>query len=1044
MRALISNSKAGQRHARAVAVVASCPALLAPGFSRVFVPESDPAVLTAFGMPCRKSLKRFPEPHSNDTRLKPGAHEAVAARRVPSPCRNTSWCSLRPALRVGSWSLGLLSLFFTFLFSGVSRAEIVYEKHIAPILRAYCSGCHNADEHEAEFSVETFASLLKGGSEKGAPIKPGQPEDSFLIKSLESRARPHMPPKDEPQVPAVELVLLKQWIASGAPGPQRDESILQNLVVPPIKTARGQRQPVTAAAYSPDGKFIAVAVSGRVEIRSSPRGKARRVLSGLPGKINAVHFSPDGRQLIAAGGITGLRGAALLWDVESGQVVREFGGHRDALYDAERSPDGRTLATAGYDRVIRLWNPGDGKLLRSIAGHNGAVFDLAFDPSGTVLASASADQTVKLWRVADGVRLDTLNQPQGELNAATFTPDGEYILAAGNDRRIHLWRFVSKTAPALNPVVHSRFAHEAAITAFSLSTDARHLITAAADRTLKLWSLPDLTERSAYDVQPDLAAVLVARPRHDEFLAARLDGSVQVYESKSAPTPRSAGLRPGERTQRAGSETGAPRANQTNVVRFTEAEPNDTSAQAVLVNWPVEIQGTIARPGDPDLYRFRARAGQELTLAVNAAQSKSPLDSRLEVLAADGHPVEQVVLQAVRDSWFTFRGKDSDTADDFRLHNWAEMELDEYLYANGEVTRLWLYPRGPDSGYKVYPGEGKRHAAFGTTALTHALNEPCYIVTPLRAGARPVPNGLPVFRLNCENDDDSSRRAGADSLLLFTAPANGDYLVRLTDVRGFGGTNSHYTLAVRERRPDFSVAIEGKDPKISPGSGREISFVAQRMEGFDGPIHIDITNLPAGFTASTPVEIEAGQIRAVAALYAAPDAAAPGTNAGRVVKIVARAQINGREVVHESGTLGDLGLAKPAKVTVHILPGKDRASVKETAGRPLEFSIRPGQTISARVRTVRHEFKERIELGGEDSGRNLPHGVYVDNIGLNGLLIVEGQTEREFFITASKVTKPGTRMFHLRAKPDGGQVSEPVILHVLPPLPAATAARRKM
>ena len=118
---------------------------------------------------------------------------------------------------------------------------------------------------------------------------------------------------------------------------------------------------------------------------------------------------------------------------------------------------------------------------------------------------------------------------------------------------------------------------------------------------------------------------------------------------------------------------------------------------------------------------------------------------------------------------------------------------------------------------------------------------------------------------------------------------------------------------------------------------------------------------------------------------------------------------------------------------MEILPGAERSYVKETPGQPLEFSIRPGETISARVRSIRHDFTGRIELGGDDSGRNLPHGLYVDNIGLNGLLIVEGQTEREFFITASKIAKPGTvRQFHLRATADGGQASPPAVIRVLP------------
>ena len=50
----------------------------------------------------------------------------------------------------------------------------------------------------------------------------------------------------------------------------------------------------------------------------------------------------------------------------------------------------------------------------------------------------------------------------------------------------------------------------------------------------------------------------------------------------------------------------------------------------------------------------------------------------------------------------------------------------------------------------------------------------------------------------------------------------------------------------------------------------------------------------------------------------------------------------------------------------------------------------------------------------------------------NGLLIVEGQTERDFFITASKIAQPGARLFHLRATADGGQASPPVLIRVLP------------
>jgi hypothetical protein len=97
---------------------------------------------------------------------------------------------------------------------------------------------------------------------------------------------------------------------------------------------------------------------------------------------------------------------------------------------------------------------------------------------------------------------------------------------------------------------------------------------------------------------------------------------------------------------------------------------------------------------------------------------------------------------------------------------------------------------------------------------------------------------------------------------------------------------------------------------------------------------------------------------------------------------------------------------------------------------PLELTIRAGETISAKVLATRVDFKDRIELGKEDSGRNLPHGVYVDNLGLNGLLIIEGETERSFTLRAPRWVPESSRWIFFRAKQDGGQASQPVLLHV--------------
>ena len=318
------------------------------------------------------------------------------------------------------------------------------------------------------------------------------------------------------------------------------------------------------------------------------------------------------------------------------------------------------------------------------------------------------------------------------------------------------------------------------------------------------------------------------------------------------------------------------------------------------------MTGTIAEgkagSADADLFRFSARAGEAWVFEVDAARSKSKLDSFLEVLDDQGRRVPRVVLQAVRDSYFTFRGKNGTEAVDFRLFNWEEMGINDYLYANGEVVKLWLYPRGPDSGFFVYPGQGSRWGYFDTTPFTHALNEPCYVVQPHPPGTELVKNGLPVFTIYHENDDDAHRELGKDSRLFFTAPADGDYLLKIRDVRGLQGPDFRYTLTARQCRPDFKVSLTGANPTVGAGGAKEFKVSAMRIDGFEGPIRVEFAGVPTGFRVSSPVIIEPGQIEAFGVVVAEEGAKEP--PAAPASAIMVRASAQGRR--HRGRARGQL------------------------------------------------------------------------------------------------------------------------------------------
>ena len=102
------------------------------------------------------------------------------------------------------------------------------------------------------------------------------------------------------------------------------------------------------------------------------------------------------------------------------------------------SPDGKTIATAGYDNRVKLWNL-QGKLLATLLkGASDSVTSVSFNPGEQIIASASYDGKIKLWST-DGALLKIWTGHTGSAMSVSFSPDGTLLASGSYDTTVILW-----------------------------------------------------------------------------------------------------------------------------------------------------------------------------------------------------------------------------------------------------------------------------------------------------------------------------------------------------------------------------------------------------------------------------------------------------------------------------------------------------------------------------------------------------------------------------------------------------------------------------
>jgi WD40 repeat protein len=241
---------------------------------------------------------------------------------------------------------------------------------------------------------------------------------------------------------------------------------------------------------SGDGKRVAVACSDqRVYVHEVETGKLLGTFVGHKDFLWGAVLSSDGRRLVS-GGFDGLR----VWDVESGKQLPAFQGANDGCRALVWSPDGKTIASGSYvadgDRwkgVLKLFDVKTGKPRWEGKGHTDFITAVAFSPDGKRLATSSFDGTVRVWSASDGKELLRLRIGAKDfIEGVAFSRDGRQIVTAGGtgDNTIRVWDLATRKEIA-------RFVgHSAPVLAVAVTPEGKKVLSSAKDGTVRLWNMP--------------------------------------------------------------------------------------------------------------------------------------------------------------------------------------------------------------------------------------------------------------------------------------------------------------------------------------------------------------------------------------------------------------------------------------------------------------------------------------------------------------------------------------------------------------------------